>query len=215
MNRNRPILTAAQSEAAREELQLSQAKAAREAGINRQMLNGFERGRVNPPDDFLRELREFYESAGFEFEEPESGRGIPAGATLLDPSMRVRDGFLLPRNLPSERVEELLDEFHANNEQIAKAVALELPASGFFTFLSDDDERAQEITQEVCRLMARQYCITAELMGRDVLRLCADKDEARDKQENAKTQGDLVSAELASTEFILFGDEDEEAEEAA
>jgi len=215
MNLNRPILTAAESETAREELRLSQSKAAREAGVNRQMLNGFERGRVNPPDDFLRQLQEFYESAGFVFEVLEPERAVPAGATVLDPSMRVRDGFLLPGNLDSERVEELLDEFHENDERIAKAVAMQLPDSGFFAFFSDDDERAKEITQEVCRLMARQYCITAELMGRDVLPLCANEDEARDMQADAETQGDLVSAALALPGFILFGDEDEEAEEAA
>jgi len=215
MNRNRPILTAAESGAARDELRLSQSKAAREAGVNRQMLNGFERGRVNPPDEFLRELREFYEGAGFEFEELEPERGVPAGAAVLDPSMRVCDGFLLPVNLDSELVEELLDEFHANNERIARAVVKKPPESSFLGFVSADEERAEEITQEVCRLLARQACITAELMGRSLVSLCVNKDEALDMQANAETQGDLVSAALALPGFILFGDEEEEAEEAA
>ncbi len=155
-------LTPADSKQARVKLNLSQTKAAAEAGINRAYLSQFENGSRILTDNTLNQLLDYYLSQGW----ADTNDPIEDEIAIQKGIIRVCDGFVIPDTTEDEVVDHLLAEYHQNETEIAKLQKQE-SEQGFFLGLDEDATRSK--SQRLILLMARNYGIVTQLHGQETL----------------------------------------------
>ncbi|BFM16334.1 hypothetical protein R50073_25170 [Maricurvus nonylphenolicus] len=148
---------------ARQSLNLSQAKAAKETGINRAYLSQFESGKRVLEDNLLETLSTYYVSQGWQ-PTPEQAKAPVEQLINNDKhSLNIADGFVVSSEATAEFIlEELLDEYYENSDEIASLQETELER-GFFGGLDSDSAMRQSM--RALLLMARQFQIKQILHG--------------------------------------------------
>jgi transcriptional regulator with XRE-family HTH domain len=154
-------LTTGDAIAAREMLNLSQAKVARDIGLNRPYLSQFEGGKRILEDRWQQSLREYYISMGWEPEGDEGG-GEPASAAPHSPAPLIRDGFVIAETAAEGDLEGLLEEYYESSRLIEELGRVKLKR-GFFGGL--DEDSALEQTKQYFVLTAKLCAIRKQLHG--------------------------------------------------
>ena len=174
------VLTPGDSKKARAYLNLSQAKAASGAGINRAYLSQFESGTRILDEATSHKLSDLYISEGWvdSFEEEEEELGIKQCA------FQFRDGFVLPSQLLPEDIDRLLGEYQDNLTEIKNQI--QLKASFTFLFRDLDDGETLVRANKLLMLMARNFSIVTQLHGQNLV-IPMEK-----KTGEIKTLGDFV-----------------------
>lgn len=158
------ILTSHEASEARKSLGLSQSKVANELAISRPYLCQFESGKRILDDGTLGRLREHYEKAGYQFKDLE--HTFNGGNKCFD--LTITDGFVIAAEADLELIDNLLEEYHANNSRVAEILDHEFDKpQGFFDslFESGEDEKSEELKQELMRIMMRNQIIVSYLHG--------------------------------------------------
>lgn len=179
------ILTGQQSGEARTALNLTQRKAASEAGLDRNKLSLFERQQLFPDNKFKQALRDFYESEGMEFddepEEIEKEKIAPSVVRASTPDHYQLDGYVVVKSLLVDEAGSLTEQIDIINERIDEL--LEKPIKrDMFGRSSRECDGCQE---ELKALMARAYCLVRQLHGYEMVEACP----ADDVEKNPETQG--------------------------
>lgn len=212
-------ITSDQARAARNYFGWPQAKAAEESGLPLHKLKRFEAGNFIPDEDFLIELRAFFEKRGYKFADtPEPGQkakksgvvfpegvvggteeghegagaGKPAKATFHH--MRIA--------LMETEMGNVLDLIEANEDKVKELLGQPV-ANGLWEGFSDKS-KAQH--GEVLKLLAANGLLFAKLFGRDVGGKPAP--ETLSGQEKPRTQADLLHRGQADTYLAAAGDVD-------
>lgn len=168
---NRLILSGEQAKQARNELGLSQRAVASGAKVNRPFLSKFERGEVIVDDDFQQQLRDYLESSGYEFPDPDSENedSIDLPTVPGPAGFYVMDGFLVAASLPAEQAEIILDEFHQVKTEIESIQCQPLAfENDDWDWWDEDPEftaECQQDSQRLVLLMARAYNLVHKLKG--------------------------------------------------
>ena len=136
------ILTSEQSRAARRALNLTQSQAIEKSSLSGYKLKQFESGFADPEGvaPFLRELRDFYEAQGYQFEDlPDAANNPQAG----DQVRVVRDAVVVCHNLTysqrgaiQDRIRDLLAGLQGD---LCKKAA-----EGLFEFFDDETDLARD-----------------------------------------------------------------------
>lgn len=160
-----PILTSEQSRAARRSLSLTQSQAIEKSGLSGYKLKQFESGFADPDGvaPFLRELRDFYEAQGYQFED------LPNAANEPQPgeSVRVvRDAMVVchhlthsQRGIIQDRIRELLAGLQGDLSRHAEG--------GFFSLYSEETEAARD---KAIAVLAEVGLLYATLFGNCLLK---------------------------------------------
>jgi len=163
----RTVLSSEQAKEARLALGLSQGRVATKLGINRSYVSQYESGRYLFGDEQLAAMREFYESAGFEFhqeEDDETGRGGDSGRGI-----RLMDGFVVPPSVSEDEADRILSEYAENARRICELAGRQVQRD-FLGFL--DEEERDGCRREGMTLMARNYALIEELKGHHTVLPC-------------------------------------------
>jgi len=156
------ILTPDQAIAARESLKLSQAKVAKDTGINRGYLSQFEGSKRVFEDDKLTTLEDYY--LGLGWQPDEATRNAPVDQLLNSDKhgLTIIDGFVVAPAAIGFEAERLLEEYYEADQEIQSLLEQE-SEKGLFGGLD------QEATLKACYrplvLMARQYEIQKIIQG--------------------------------------------------
>lgn len=199
-----------ESRAARNFLGLSQAQAAAQSDLPAHKLKRFETGNYVPDNEFLENLREFFEGQGYNFNDEKtpgakaraSGDIFPAGVIgrsagstgETDGSTAVEPGKL-PRpqeanlqfmriapTLESDQIDRVFDCIEGNESAISEG--LERPTTtGFLADGPSALSQAQAIA--LLRRLAENGLLYARLMGRDILPLVRPADDAQKSAKSA------------------------------
>ena len=160
---------------ARQQLKLSQAKAAKESGINRAYLSQFESSKRVLDDSQLERLANFYTSQGWN---PPTEAAESTYEQLLNSDkhdLTIIDGFVIAPEAFDVGAETLLDEYYELDEEIRELKSKEVKR-GLFGGLDEYETRDQ--CMRPLALMARQCEIKQILQGQlDTNSLEADKDD--------------------------------------
>lgn len=160
---NSILLTPDGSKKARSGLNMSQAKAASGAGINRAYLSQFESGTRILDDKSADKLHSFYVTSGWEEEQVEV---IEPQASINIGEIKIQDGFVIPNQTDDEQLKRLLEQYQDNLHEIQQ----EGDKAAHFGFLGGlNEERTSEMSQRLITLMARNFSIVTQLHGQDVL----------------------------------------------
>jgi len=175
---------------AREQLKLSQSKAAKESGINRAYLSQFEGSKRVLDDSQLERLAQFYSSLGWE---PPSEAVESTQEQLLNSDkhgLTIIDGFVIAPDAFEAGAESLLDEYYELEEEI-KELKTKKVKRGLFGGLDEHDARDQ--CMRPLALMARLCEIKQVLQGQfDTESIEVDKDDTSTVQ----TVGDYLEVLL-------------------
>ncbi len=234
---NNLVLTPQQSIVARNYLGISQTFAAKKANVDRSQLSLFENSRLVPRDVFLKKLRSFYESRGAEFVidekklapgEPVKAEPVKAEPVKAEPETKdlsdadvlvssdsskkgffIRDGYVVTGAMPEQDADSLLDEIHANNEQVAEMLAMPIEIND--GILGDDEptDECELVTKDVLLLLSRNYNLVQELKGEDSIDLCDDEEHMAMRKAGEETQTDLIGNLFAGGLPFLDDDDDE------
>jgi transcriptional regulator with XRE-family HTH domain len=148
---------------ARQSLNLSQAKAAKETGINRAYLSQFESGKRVLEDTLLETLSSYYESQGWQPTQEQAKASVEQLINSDKHPLNIADGFVVSDDAAEEFIlEDLLDEYYKNAQEIESLLQDELDKGllGFF-----NEERALRQSVRPLLLMARQFQIKQILHG--------------------------------------------------
>jgi len=171
---DQPILTSRQSKAAREQLGMSQRRAAADSGLQRLTLNQFETRKVVPNDAFLEELRDFYESRGAVIEDAAPVESKPGQVEAVAlPDRYVLDGFVVTGAMAQDEADQILEELALVEEKIEDIMVEPLEERFLFEGVTDRCERRQE---EMQILMVRAYSLIRKLQGRSSVDPCGKRD---------------------------------------
>ncbi len=175
---------------AREQLKLSQSKAAKESGINRAYLSQFEGSKRVLDDSQLERLAEFYSSLGWK---PPSEATESTQEQLLNSDkhgLTIIDGFVIAPDTLEIGAESLLDEYYEIEEEIKELKAQKVKR-GLFGGLDEHEAQSQCLRPLV--LMARLCEIKQVLQGRlDIDSIEADKND----HATVQTVGDYIEVLL-------------------
>jgi len=218
-----------ESRAARNFLGLSQAQAADKADLPAHKIKRFETGNYVPDAQFLEDLREFYESEGFNFHDEDTpgakarARGdiFPAGVVggtassggetgrepaenqgkLPRPQSAQLQFMRITPELENSQVDRAFDAIEENESAIAEGMA-QAVRNGF---LSESPSAAtQALAIALLRRLAENGLLYARLMGRELIAL--PETEGR-----TKTVGDLLGLAMADLQRAVI-DGDKEAQ---
>ncbi len=209
-------ITPDNARAARNYLGMSQAKAADESGLPAHKIKRFEAGNYIPDEPFMLELREFYESRGYEFQDtPKPGAKAKAAGQVLPDGLlggtaenqgktgwRHREQTTVHHMRIAVhdedqmgRIMDLIDE----NEQAAQGLLQKPIEPGFFGGLSDQCEARHG---EALALLAENGRLFARLFGRSI---GGDpRPELLDGQEKPKTHADLLHRQQADAHLYAI-----------
>jgi len=213
-------LTPSEAIKARETLNLSQSRVARDTGLSRSYLSQFENGKRILEDRWLNTLYEYYSSLGWSNTKEstsDSTESNPPSPTKLDHKLNIVDGFVIPIGVEAEYVvEDLMDEFYDNSQKIEKCRHKKISRNVGFLFGDDrgiDNETAYEESRRMLILMARQYEIIQILHGQH--ENCHSG--VTTELDTVKTVGDYVAALICATlpDRVFSVDEMAEALEEA
>ena len=181
---NSIVLTPDESKRARSELNISQAKAASGADINRSYLSQFESGTRILDDKSADKLCSFYVASGWEEEQIEV---VEPEVAIKTGGIKIRDGFVIPNQADDEHLERLLEEYQDNLLEIQQEEGKPV----HFGFLGGlNEERTAEMSQYLLKLMARNFSIITQLHGQDILV------PAKISEKNIKTLGHFTQSFL-------------------
>jgi len=157
-------LTPDQAAMAREALNLSQARVAKDTGINRAYLSQFEGSKLVLEDHLLKRLQEYYAGLGWK---PSPEVSTASVKQLLDSdkhNLTIMDGFVVAMESFSSdaEAEVLLDEYYGIGEEIVELKQQELKR-GFFGGLDESEALNDSVRPLV--LMGRQCEIKQILQG--------------------------------------------------
>lgn len=215
---NLPI-TSDQARAARNYFGWPQAKAAEESGLPLHKLKRFEAGNFIPDEEFMTELRAFFEKRGYKFEDtPEPGQKakktgmvFPAGVVGGTEENQGATGAGKPAKatfhhmriaLAETEMGHVLDLIEANEEKVKEFLAEPLE-KGLWEGFSDKTEAKHG---EVLKLLAANGLLFAKLFGREVGG--KPSSETLAGQEKPRTQADLLHRGQADTHLAAAGDAD-------
>lgn len=218
-------LTPNESRAARNFLGLSQAQTAEQSNLPAHKLKRFETGNYVPDNQFLQELREFFEEQGYNFHDDETpgakakSRGdiFPAGVVGKTEGVASGKPGKLPRpqtaslqfmritpTLESEQVDRAFDCIEDNEAAVIDA-ADEPISRGFLSDSPDASTQSKSIA--MLRRLAENGVLYARLMGRELLPV--DRDTSGS---TAKTVGDLLCLAMADMQLgVMDGDKEAQA----
>ena len=172
------LLQPEQSIEARELLNLSQAKVARETGINRTYLSQFENGQRILKDAENDALYGYYDTQGLDVEGLAQTLVNTGNTTSPDAQMvtindlkpaysvnpsRIKDGIVVSRNLDSDTVETLMAEYYELENTIV--TQLKQPVSRTFLFNDIDAQETFNTAKTVLLACYRQRQIKLALHG--------------------------------------------------
>lgn len=194
-----------ESRAARNFLGLSQAQAAAKSNLPSHKLKRFESGSYVPDRQFVKELREFFEAEGYNFnDEKTPGANARAKGDIFNAgvlgetagSIEETDGFplvepgKLPRpqkaNLQFMRISPMLENDQIDrifsciedNETALVDVAEKPIVTGFLE--SSPSAQSQALAVSMLRRLAENGLLYARLMGRDLLPVVAPEGPLKD-----------------------------------
>lgn len=223
-----------ESRAARNFLGLSQAQAASQSNLPSHKIKRFESGNYVPDTQFLEDLREFYEGAGYKFQDGDApgakakarGDVFPAGVvgeTVSSPS--ETDGFPMGKpgraetaNLQYMRISPSLSEDQIDrileciddNETATIGEADRPISTGWLTDTPSDLSQAQAVA--ALRRLAENGILHAKLLGRDLVPYAAGAPDAT----AADTIGDLLQVALGDMQrAVVDGDKEAQARRKA
>lgn len=163
MKTQKKYLTPDMSVKARDQLNLSQAKAAAETGISRSYLNQFEGSKRVLEDHLLETLASYYESKGWKPDESVLSKPVEQHINSPEHGLSIIDGFVVSIDASeSYIVEDLLSEHYANDQEIERLISKEFKRGIFGGFIEDEALRS---CLRPLTLMARQYEIKRILHG--------------------------------------------------
>lgn len=184
------VLTSEQSRAARRTLDLTQSQAIEKSGLSGYKLKQFESGFADPESvaPFLRELRDFYEGQGYQFEEtPAEIGGLQPG----DQVRVVRDAVVVCHKLSHGQhgaIQDRIREFLADLQGGLREKAEE----GFFSLYSDETELARD---KAIAVLAEVGLLYSTLFGYCPFK--APSDLLLDAPRKAETIADVLSVRFA------------------
>lgn len=166
------LLTAKDLKTARESLNLSQAKVAKGANINRSYLSQFESEQRLLKDEEKQAIYDYYLSLGLE---DNSIEDEPVEVLLNEGKIQLIDGFEVPLDCDPVQVEDWLVELNDNEMKLEGL--LKTKDRSNFLFSDSDYEKAVERT---LLLMADNYVIIKYLQGyRDLLNCSGDSGKTK------------------------------------
>lgn len=210
-----------QSRAARNFLGLSQAQTATQSTLPAHKLKRFETGNYVPDGRFIEELREFYESQGFDFHDEASpgakaksrGDVFPAGVVgetdsspvktsgstvgkLIRPQTANLQFIRITPGLDSDQVDRVFDCIEDNEAAIQGDLGQKISV----TFLSETpSESSKAAAVAMLRRLAENGLLYARLMGRDLLPV-----PAGDTTQSLKTLGDLLGRAMQDLQMAVI-----------
>jgi len=196
------ILTPEQSKAARAFVGNSQAKVARETGLNRSQLALFEVERYLLPDKIAQVLRDYYEGQGYRFSEEKEAvvrnqitpqRHSEHNLRIEESKTETADDAKVNSYADRGEIEVLRAEITANDKRIMQ-LAAEKAKEELFGFWGGDYRT--EKRDELLQLMALNYSLAQQIQGHETPGLSA----RQDPKGRTKTNGDLVN-ELFHAKF--------------
>ncbi len=169
---------------ARDELGISQASLARQAGVNRTVLSSFETGQIALRDRVAEKLFHFFQAQGVELDDVEEAIAKSAHARS-DKLPRIVDGILVAPALDREVVEDLFDELAKieNEIQMTESTECHRGLLGGFTSACD------ETFKRLLLLYARWRQTVVTLRGQSV-------DARTGKEDSVLLLSDRLALEL-------------------
>jgi transcriptional regulator with XRE-family HTH domain len=220
-------LTPEDARAARNYLGLSQAKAADESNLPAHKLKRFEAGNYIPDDEFLADLRAFFEGRGYEFQDTKkpgdkargAGQVFPAGLVGAPPENQGSPWGSRPQRAQFHhmriaitdegemgRTLDLID----SNEQHIEEILRHKVETGLFGGLT---EASQVAHAEVLKLLAENGKLFARLFGREVGG--APKVSILDGLSKPENHADLLHQRQAGALRIVAGDREAQSQRKA
>ncbi|WP_180125477.1 helix-turn-helix transcriptional regulator [Rhodoferax sp. BLA1] len=215
------------SRAARNFLGMSQAQTAEQSNLPGHKLKRFETGNYVPDNQFLQDLREFFEGQGYNFNDEDTpgakaksrGDVFPAGIVgktggspmETDGSTSEKPGKLqrpqtanlqfmrITPLLESDQVDRVFDCIEAN-EAAVTAGADQKISCGFLSDSPDSGTQAKAIA--MMRSLAENGVLYARLMGRELLPVNPSTGSS-----TAKTVGDLMCLAMSDMQSAVIDDD--------
>ena len=159
---------------ARDLLNLSQARVAKDTGINRAYLSQFENGKRILKDAENDALYNYYDEQGLdvaELKQPQQPEALPSQPELkpvysVNP-LRIKDGMVITRDLDSETVEMLMVEYYDLQQQIEQT--LKQPVKRGVIFGGIDHETTFNRVLPVLLQCYRLYQLKLILQGQEAI----------------------------------------------
>ncbi len=220
-----------ESRAARNFLGLSQAQTATQSNLPAHKLKRFETGNYVPDGQFLEDLREFYESEGFNFHDEDApgakakarGDVFPAGVVgetdsfplenqgkPMRPEKKSLQYMRITPQLESAQIDQIFDRIEDNEEALLAAASDEIE-HGFLSDTPSAESQAKAVG--LLRLLAENGLLYARLMGRELVQMPADIESSTVKP---NTFGELLSLAMGDTQLAtISGDKEAQARRKA
>lgn len=213
-----------ESRAARNFLGLSQAQAADQSKLPAHKIKRFETGNYVPDSQFLSDLREFFETQGYNFQDQDSpgaiararGDVFPAGVVgetdgspsgkagkLPRPEISQLQFMRITPKLDCDQIDRVFTCIEDNELTILGDAADQRVTTGFLTDMPSTASQATAIS--MVRRLAENGLLYARLMGRELLP--ANPDDIEANLESAKTIGELVRLAMSDMQLaVIDGD---------
>jgi hypothetical protein len=179
-------LTYQQSQAARAKLTLSQKNVIDQTGIQAYKIKQFEAGRYRLDVINQKQLRDFYEAQGVDFDEIDEGLKAKLKSENVEKNMQrgitpsAGAGFLISGEVSQDQVDHVLDRMEENDNRIA-----ELVASTYNTgFLGNVSEQSDATMRELFGILAESHLLFRFLQGKNLIEPAKNE---------PKTIGDMLS----------------------
>ncbi len=223
------LLTPAQSKAARKELEMDQATAAKAVGISRPVMSFFESEKMIASEEMQQRLFDFYASSGFEFSDddidlyaegaerytseadlaPTQNPRVSRHVLAQKQGFYPRGGFAIPPAVPVKDADTRISEIGDIIREIREILAKPVENGSIFGFSLASDSR--ELHERLLLLTARLVCLSQELRGDPLPIPAITKVEATEAPEDHA--GYL--ARILGSDFGFADDEPESSAEAA
>ncbi len=200
-----PLLTPELSKAARRELTLTQNNVIAETGIQAYKLKQFEAGRFRPDMACLKQLREFYELQGVDFEQLEVHTAAPLPTP--DPSdlasrgltATAKPGFLIADGIAQEQLDRALDRMEENDQRVFQLVSTEARTG----FLGGTSEETEAALRELFGRLAENHLIFRFLQGKGIVTAASpDLATVGEHLSNWIKDSPLCDVLMAPTDFV-------------
>ena len=176
------VLTPELSKAARRELSFTQNNVIAETGIQAYKIKQFEAGRFRPEMACLKQLREFYEAQGVNFDELEAHTGHASAASAVSGSEDTppvaalkrgltptpRPGFFISEHIAQELIDRVLSRMEENDDRIAALLTETYEKSGLFGLGGVSDATETKV-RELFAAMAESHLLFRFLQGKNII----------------------------------------------